>query len=108
MKITKFCLYFQKVLLFLLPNVTYNSWAKNQQLFLNKIKGSALYGGGLETIHDISPSVCDVHTYGGRCCFITILKIMNVIKNYFDWLLDSEDGLTDYQVFILMQKGGAL
>jgi hypothetical protein len=51
--------------------------------------------------------VCKSHLRG-RCCFITILINMTHIKNFFNWLLCSEDGLTDYQVFILMREGGAV
>lgn len=36
------------------------------------------------------------------------LKSFQKIKNYFEWLLCSDAGLTDYQLFILMRKGGAL
>lgn len=38
----------------------------------------------METIRYITPSVCGVHTYGGRCFYITILNIMNSIKNKAD------------------------
>jgi hypothetical protein len=77
-----FSLPIKKLFILLLPNFTCNSWAKIKQLFLNRIKGNACYGGRYERLDCISPSVCGVHTYGGRCCFITILKIMNSIKNY--------------------------
>jgi hypothetical protein len=30
------------------------------------------------------------------------------VSNYLDWLLGSEDGLTDYQLFTLMREGGAV
>jgi hypothetical protein len=30
------------------------------------------------------------------------------VSNYFDWLLCSESGLTDYQLFTLMQEGGVI
>ena len=90
------------------PYSTYNLRAKNQSNFLNKIKGSALYGGRNERTGCISPSVCGVHTYGGRCYFVAILSIMYSFKNYLSYLLKSEESLTDYQLFILMRKGGAL
>jgi len=43
------------------------SWADNPNLFDYKINGNAYYGGGMETIRYITPSVCGDHTYGGRC-----------------------------------------
>jgi hypothetical protein len=37
-----------------------------------------------------------------------ILKNMKNIKNYFDYVIWSEDGLTDFRLFILLQEGGEL
>jgi hypothetical protein len=106
-KITPSPLQVQKLLLLLLPTTVYNSWAKIQQLFLNKIKGNANHGSRKETTGYISPSVYGSQTCDGRCCIITILSIMTTIKNYFDWLLSSNDGLKTHQVSTLMQEGGA-
>ena len=75
----------------------YNSWAKNQFYFLNKIRGNAYYGFRKETTEYISPSVYGLQTYDGRCCFITILKFMQSIKNYPDNAVQPRRGTIDAQ-----------
>lgn len=40
---------------------------QSQEKSFEPINGNVCYGGGMETIRYITPSVCGVHTYGGRC-----------------------------------------
>lgn len=50
----------------ILPRTLHTIGAISEKSF-EPINGNACYGGGMETIRYITPSVCGVHTYGGRC-----------------------------------------
>jgi len=65
------------------------SWANNLNLF-KQDKGTPLMVVGTKEPTAFRPSVCGVHTYEGRCCFITILIIMNSNKNLQQTLFTSE------------------
>jgi hypothetical protein len=109
LKITGFCLPVQKLSLPLLPTDTYTILGqKIKQLFFEQDKRQCptMVAGRKQPATYNAQRMSVSHTYGGHCCFIAILKIMTDIKNYFEWLTGSEDGLTDRQFLTLLQEGG--
>lgn len=62
-------------------NSTYKVLGKYQENDFVQDKRQRLLWWSVRNDRLQTPSVCGVHTYGGRCYFITILNKMNSIKN---------------------------
>jgi hypothetical protein len=97
----------QKFLL-LLPLKFYISFlGKKINYFLNKIKGSAYYGCKYgNACNQFAQRMWNFNPTVGVAVLSQILKNMKNIKNYFDYAIWSEAGLTDFQLFTLLQEGG--
>jgi hypothetical protein len=109
MKKIAFYLPVQKLLLLLLPKFYISFLGKNQTIIFEQDKRQRpLWMQVRKRMQPIRPAYVELQSYGGRCCFITILKNMKNIKNYFHYAIWSEAGLTDFRLFTLLQKGSAV
>jgi hypothetical protein len=108
MKKSLFSLPVKKLLLLLLPKFYISILGKESKLFFEQDKRQRqLWWQIRKRLQPIRPAYVELHTYGGRCCFVAILKNMKNIKNFVSancvMVLTSK-----VAVLTLAGKGGAL